>query len=229
MELSGGNGGWVRTNGEDLNLPGVVYMRATEVDGHLRVTELYVDGRGAPIAGQSLRTFPLSGLEAWISEWRSPSRHLVAGPDLSRLATSFASSFGTYHGRHCEACKAPLQGRTPRDPERALVDWVALSWYAQYSHLDGYGIPQSRKPNEKHRADRAAGELVLSAPPDGRLTDAFLSDVARAYSVAIARRLPPAKTLAELAGVAPRTVQSWFYKARKRGLMMAADKRGRVV
>lgn len=49
-------------------VPGLLYLRLTEVDGHLRVTELYVDGRGAPIQQGALRYFPLGQLEDWLAD-----------------------------------------------------------------------------------------------------------------------------------------------------------------
>jgi hypothetical protein len=51
------------------------------------------------------------------------------------------------------------------------------------------------------------------------LTDEFLSDVARAYATACARREPPNKTLAADAQVPQRTVERWVYTARQRGIM----------
>lgn len=76
-------------------------------------------------------------------------------------------------------------------------------------------------------APKPEADFTLSAPQDG-LTDAFLSDVGKAYHVAVKRRLPPATELARQAGVSVRTAQSWIYKARKRGLMPPASHRGRI-
>lgn len=229
MAISGGtNGGWVRADGADFDLPGVLYMRLTDVDGHRRVTELYLDGRGSPIPGQALRLLPLPALEGWLAAWLErvdPAKSTI-GPDLSRLATAYASVGGGYAGRHCEHCGGPLKYRQARGgQERAFVDWIGLSFYAQ---VEDSGIPQAASYRERSEALELE-PLTLSAPPDGRLTDAFLSDVTRAYRAAVARGLPPAVTLAELAGVEQRTAQSWFYKARKRGIMPPATSQGRIV
>jgi hypothetical protein len=232
MQISRGNGGWHRIDG-DLGLPGKLYARVRAVDGRPRITELYVDGDGEPIQAAALRRLPLSQLEVWMSDMGGADDD-VAGPDLSRLASFYASSWeaDTYAGRHCDECNAPLRGSSTRAEalgrEEALTDWAALSWFAQYAHLVGYGIPQVRRPKERRHPVDELPEPVLSAPVAG-LTDEFLTDVARAYSAAVMRELPPATTLAELSGYPRRTVESWIYKARKRGLMAPAPKRGRVV
>lgn len=233
MRVTVGNGGWVEVEG--LELPGRVYARFQEVDGQVRMTELYVDGDGKPIQAGAVRRLPVTAIEQGLSDddyLKATSG--VAGPDLSRLAASYTTTFassprtGGYKGRHCEHCDAPLRGREGwaarhGDREQAVTDWVELSWLAQY----GGGVPLP-----KYRTRRAKSvepeELKLSAPEDG-LTDAFLADVARAYRLAVERRLPPATALAEASGANVRTVQSWVYKARKRGIMPAAVKRGRIV
>jgi transposase len=59
------------------------------------------------------------------------------------------------------------------------------------------------------------------------LTDKFLSDIARAYAAAVARREPPNKTIAADAAVPIRTVERWVYTARKRGIMAPTRKGSR--
>src|SRR4051794_28784463 len=88
-----GNGGWVRVDSDELGLPGRVYFRMQEVDGELRLTELYLDGRGSPIPPRALRQLPLQALEHGGSGESMRTRMKVAGPDLSRLAAHFASTF----------------------------------------------------------------------------------------------------------------------------------------
>jgi hypothetical protein len=212
-----------------LGLPGRLYVRLTEIDEQPRLTELYIDGRGEPISPHAVRSLPLAAIEGWASGG-SAARRGVAGPDLSRLASHYATAWGsdTYDGRHCDTCGGPVRGRRAHpDGERAMSDWPAMSWYAQYHRLPGYGIPQSPMGRERKRT--APAKLELDPPQDGRLTDEFLSTVAAAYEAAIGRRRPPAKTLGKLAGVSDRTVHRWVYVARKRGLMEPAKHRGRVV
>lgn len=206
MEIRYGNGGWCLVEG-DLGLPGRLYVRVSDVDGHLRVTELYIDGRGSPINAAALRKLPLSYLEQWIGHSNPARARLsVAGPDLSRLASYFATTFGK--AQH----------------------WVADSWRAQYDNSDVRQAPMGDGKRTRGRSEEPeSGELLLSAPEDGRLSDAFLSDVVRAYNEAVARRLPPAITLGNLADVSPRTVHRWVYTARKRGVMPPATRKGRIV
>lgn len=64
-------GGWVTLDASDEGIPGLLYLRLTDVDGRLRVTELYVDGRGAPIQQGALRYFPLGELEDWLAEGKN--------------------------------------------------------------------------------------------------------------------------------------------------------------
>lgn len=200
MRIHQGNGGWFEAEG-DLGLPGRVYFRVQLVDDTLRITEIYLDGRGEPL--QSLARFPLRALEQLASQASRP-RLQVAGPDLSRLATYFASTFG--RAQH----------------------WVADSWRAQYADS---GVPQAPMMARRGRRD-SAGEAeakVELAPPEDGLTDLFLSDLARAYEQAVRLRRPPASAIAEATGYPRRTVESWIYKARKRGIMPPASRKGRVV
>lgn len=218
MQVIYGNGGWAEVR--DLGLPGRVYVRFAEVEGQLRIVELYVDGQGEPLQAGSLRRFPISALEDVTDEDDVKS---TVGPDLSRLASSFGTSFGAgyYKGRHCDQCRAPLRG----SKDVALTDWVAMAYFSQ---LDPKGLPQAVRTRSNDKKVDELPEPELAAPEHG-LTDAFLADVGRAYRAAVARRMSPAKTLSQLTGVDQRTVQSWVYKARKRGIMPPATKKGRVV
>lgn len=196
MWIHQGNGGWHEVEG-DLGLPGRVYFRVQVVDGATRITELYLDGRGEPL--QSVARFPLRGLEQLASQ-ASRERMQVAGPDLSRLAAHFATTFGT--AKH----------------------WVADAWRAQYPDS---GVPQAPMPRSR-RQHEAETEIRLAAPDEG-LTETFLRDLALAYEQAVRQRRPPATAIAEATGYDRRTVESWIYKARKRGIMPPAAKKGRVV
>jgi len=200
VKLHQGNGGWYRVDG-GLGLPGRVYFRVQEVEGHLRMTELYLDGRGTPLSARALREFPVQGLEHWAASMRERVDLLHAiGPDLSRLAAYFSASFGK--AQH----------------------WVADSFRAQYDP----GVRQARMPRETFDEESDLPEVAIELPADGRLSDQFLSEVARAYELAVKRREAPAKAIARAADVSPRTVHRWVYTARKRGLMEPATSRGRI-
>jgi hypothetical protein len=82
--------------------------------------------------------------------------------------------------------------------------------------------PRSRKQFAKPK-------IRLTYESGQRLTDTFLTDVARAYDAAIKNGLAPAVTLADMVGVDKKTVQSWIYKARQRRLMDPPRSKGRIV
>lgn len=199
-----GNGGWLKVTELD-GLTGPVYVRLQDVDGALRVTELYVDGRGAPIQPGALRGLSLPAFEAGrVVEDDAQLRDALVrpGPDLSRLASYFATgSFGP-KVRH----------------------WIAEAWRAQFPQSDTEQPPYARSAGTEASTPL---EVTLSAPVDG-LTDQFFADLARAYAAAVALGRPPATAIAEATGFERRTVESWIYKARKKGIMPSAPKRGRI-
>jgi hypothetical protein len=113
-----------------------------------------------------------------------------------------------------------------------MQNWVAESFFAQmpdggFPRLPARirQVPMSRRPKPP---DEAAEDFPLLEPPAGRrMTDGFLHDVARAYAIAARKGLPPAPSIAEIAGVTDRAVHKWIYTARKRGIMPPGT-RGRV-
>ena len=224
MWLQLGFGGWCEVGG--VGLPGRVYARFGAVDGQARIVELYVDGQGEPIQSGALRKFPLAAIEQPLADEKDGRRERCMntyGPDLSRLASSYTTAFGrgSFKGRHCPECEAPLRGSS----NVAQTDWVVLSRFAQMAPEE---VPQHFEARLIQELVEEPPEPKLTAPEHG-LTDAFLADVGRAYGAAVARRQPPATTLAKLAGVDRRTVESWVYKARKRGIMAPAVTKGRIV
>jgi len=233
MKLRGGNGGWAVFEALDLGLPGRTYVRLTEVDGVDRVTELYVDGRGEPIRPGYFRNFPLAEIEQWLAGFGGgfTARREVAGPDLSRLASYFAHTWGGYRGN----CNAPLKGRRSDKGlgDRAIDNWAELAYISQYEatfsevHVKQPPMGDGRQNSEWDEIE--APEVRLEYKSGQRLTPAFLSDVATAYDAAIARGLAPAETISKLVNVDRKTAQSWIYKARKGGLMPPAKSKGRIV
>lgn len=216
MLLRPGRGGWCRVDG-GLGLPGRVYARMTQVDGQLRMTELYIDGRGEAIPPAALRKFPTAMLEQWVTSIRDRPDEFrwgrlvdAVGPDLSRLAAFFA------------------RGVTAREESlpKTRRNWVVDSFLAQ---TGGSRPPRYPFDSWNGEDDEDAGEIDLELPEDGRLTDEFLSDVARAYDTAIARRESPAVAIGRAVDVSPRTVHRWVYTARKRGIMPPAATKGRIV
>lgn len=70
--------------------------------------------------------------------------------------------------------------------------------------------------------DMPAGRVPRIKPPEGRITDEFLQDVAEAYRWLASANRPPAPGIAELSGAPVRTVHRWVYEARKRGILPPA-------
>ncbi len=225
--MTQGNGGWYRVAGADLGLPGVVYLRIGEVDGRDRVTELYLDGRGEPLTARAVRGLPTAAFESGAGQFTDTrSRHDSAGPDLSRLARFFGTTFH-FHGRKCDECGGPLKESAHAEHTHALTSWPALAYLAQ---IPKSGIAQTPFPAEALPVDDDdARELRLDPPGDDGLTDEFLTQVGEAYALAVQRRMPPAVTLGKLAHTSPRTVHRWVYTARRRGLMPSATSTGRIV
>lgn len=203
MEIRAGNGGWHRIDGVE-GLPGRVYVRMADIDGHLRVTELYVDGRGEPLSVSGLRKLPLHLIEAWaVGDGGTRRRLGTPGVDLRRLATYYAHTFGT-QAKH----------------------WIADSLRAQFPDS---GVEQPPEARDTGSRLSAPAKVTLGLPPGGRITDAFLGDVRRAYEAAVLQGQSPAVTIAKEVGVSPKTVHAWVAKARDRGIMERAPRTGRIV
>lgn len=225
MRIEHGNGGWVRVT--SAQQPGPLYLRyATDIRPVL--TEMYLDADGSEIAPAFLRSIDLSGLTALIARGngeRMDSSSRRAGPDMSRLASTFSTTWGSgsYAGRHCEACGGPVKGiQAAPNGERALTDWTALGWFAQ---VRGSGIPQAPRGSKPSAEPESAAPAPV-APPDG-LTDAFLTTVADNYLWAVRQRRRPAPMIAQQTNSSVRTVHAWIRKARARGILPPASQ-GRV-
>ncbi|TXJ80673.1 hypothetical protein E2C11_11025 [Streptomyces lavendulae] len=67
-----------------------------------------------------------------------------------------------------------------------------------------------------------AGKVPQITPPEGRITDTFLGDVAEAYRWFTEAKRPPAPAISEMSGAPVRTVHRWIYEARKRGILPPA-------
>jgi hypothetical protein len=68
------------------------------------------------------------------------------------------------------------------------------------------------------------GGPPLSKPPEGRLTDDYLREVASLYLREVGTKRSPAPAIARAAGVPVRTVHRWIAEARKRGILPPATK-----
>lgn len=215
VRASFGNAGWVGVDG--LGLPGPLYVRARQDrTGRLRVRELYLDAsanENAPITGNDLRQLPLSRVEALINAYSDAvlGRAHSVGPDLSTLATYYATSFANYERQIEERNWVVLNFANQFDPE--IVDRLP-----EFERVQ----PKTREWRDVRSADLDF-RLPSSGPADG-LTDEFLQDVARAYAAAVARGERPNVAMARQTGYPLKSVQRWVYTARQRGIMPRGSK-----
>jgi hypothetical protein len=68
------------------------------------------------------------------------------------------------------------------------------------------------------------GGPVLSKPPDGRLTDEYLREVAAMYLREVRAKRSPAPMIAAAADVPVRTVHRWIAEARRRDILPKATR-----
>jgi hypothetical protein len=238
MQARVGHGGWCRIdkdpeNENDPDLPGPMYVRLSNVGGNVVITEMYIDGRGERVKPGVLRKLNTSEIEQWLSSAYPRKQLGVPGPDLSRLAETYSTTWGPamYAGAHCENCDGPVMGHHgPDGRPRAVTDWLALSWLAQIPET---GIKQPRRRARSH--DRAAiphSEMPrLEEPTRRRIPDEWLLTLRSAYEWCVANGKSPAKTIAAHLGMddeaGQRKVQNWIALARKRGLMPRPPRPGR--
>lgn len=71
-------------------------------------------------------------------------------------------------------------------------------------------------------AGEPAADFTLVRPPDGRITDEFLENLAGMYRWAVESGRAPAPLIAESAQVPTRTVHRWVSVARQRGFLPPA-------
>lgn len=194
-----GNGGWMRV---ELLDGGIAYVRAAPAsDGKLEVVELYVEGH---LTTDVLRSVPLGQITAACNspgvEEAIRGRLKIPGPDLRRLVSFFATTFGP-QARHwvAESMRAQFADSTVEQP--AVSDDTPLQQTA----------PLPAKVRKSRR--------VLKAPPRKPYPDSFYEKVADQYLAASAETSSPAVVLAKRAGVPTTTVHGWVQEARRRGLL----------
>lgn len=197
MDLSIGNGGWVRVD-DPKTLPGPLYMRLQpDTDGRWRTVELYLDSQGTAITGEMMRRAPIARVEALFADLREQQDHLeqrinLPGVPMSVLASHYGHTFGS-----------------------RATGWVAD---AHRSQIPGSGVKPAKRVEKRPGPDDDEPP-PLHAPNGGRLTNEFLDQVARAYRAAVRRGEWPAPAIAAQAGVSVHAARKWIYTARKRGIM----------
>ncbi|MEV1088022.1 hypothetical protein [Streptomyces microflavus] len=91
---------------------------------------------------------------------------------------------------------------------------------AEYERLGGT-IPYSAALVSDDPSDPQT-TLPAIQPPEGRITDDFLQEVAEAYRWFVAAKKAPAPGIAELSGTPVRTVHRWVSEARRREFLPPA-------
>ena len=200
MQISYGNGGWVRVDSETL--PGPLYLHLAQDDeGHWHTREVFVEGEVRHVEAADLRNIPLRALETEIladgGQDVLTNHARLPGPDLATLASYYATTFGL----------------------NARRTWVTDSFWAQMPGGEEVHAPRGMRV----AAITHKPVPPLSAPSEG-LTDEFLTHVAAAYRAAVASRKQPGPELANQAGVPVRTVHRWVYTARMRGFIPPAGR-----
>lgn len=186
----------------------LVYVRFERDEAARRLVPLDVfveSTEGTRLRGEHLRKLPLDVIEAVANEddgadVESRMRH--PGPLLGVAASHLATSWGTRQG----------------EPHRP--DWTADMFWSQ---VEGSGVPRAKRAATPERVE---GEVPakLTTPPDGRYSDEWFRSLARSYNWALLQWRtrggdPPARELAQQAGVSVKTVHSWVYRARKAGFL----------
>ena len=239
MRISIGNGGWVAA--DDLGLPGPLYVRMREQDGRFRIAEFYLDASNGDeaIDARDLRELPLSQLEAFIDSCADDvrSRLKVPSPDVSTLASYYATTFGQVGKQvasgnwvtasfvaqrlaHDHVEQAVIRGDnylTDGDADRALAENPALPSVQNVKRADRSKDWVGVRAEER--------DFRLRGGPDCGLTDEFLRDVAKAYRAAQLRsEQRPNVEISDQTGYPVKTVQRWVYTARQRGIMPRGSK-----
>jgi hypothetical protein len=193
---------WVAFIGSPLGFTDAVVCRLAEVDGRVRIVELRISGGEEPIAAAALRQLPLSAMER------------VAGTVL-RVTDANAESKTVEVLWSLDSLSELLKDApAPLSSDSKLPGPPLIALY-------GRGVNGQLTYVMKHDPpiDWSKGQAI---------TDEFLRSVGGAYDAAIQRGESPAKSIAEATGASQKTVQSWVYQGRRRGVIAPAQGKGRI-
>lgn len=115
-----------------------------------------------------------------------------------------------------------LTSPTPADVDAPTLDTLDAYFEATRDMVSMFGSINSDVFVSDEQEGHPPGKIPIIKPPQGRLTDDFLRDVAEAYQWFAEAKQPPAPGIADIAEVPVRTVHRWIYEARKRGILPPA-------
>ena len=166
-------------------------------------------GTSEPLSGRLWRRIPLSQIEETLTTWlvqmpfNAPTENVALNAMQARESFMQGSDLSDIEAPTLEA----LDKYFDDTEDIATIFFNPIPSTSLVSDGDG-GLPAGKVPQIK--------------PPEGRLTDDFLNDVAEAYRWFTEAKKAPAPAISEMAGTPVRTVHRWIYEARKRGILPPA-------
>ena len=195
-----GNGGWVRVDDH----PGeVLFVRFADIDGRLRPCEVYVRADEGIDDLRRFKAIRLANLVAWAARSEPAAmiraRTRVPGPDLRRLASYFATTFGSQ-----------------------AKNWIADSMRAQYPGAKQMPIAGERRERQT-AVDANLRKLVEAMETGGDRQIARAELYRRVGEVCLGLQSHGvrnhAAVIADETGVEVRKAHAWVRRARERGYL----------
>lgn len=217
--------GWVLFAGPPLGFPGPVYCRVADVEGVLRVVDLHLSGGDQPVSAAAVRQLPLARMEAAAAakiRRSDPDDGEAAELDDTDRAVGSWDEVNRWHTWLVNVLFQKVESEkgggwlTLRDAHTTPTRWEDGSLWIATS--GGEGDARFEQPQVIH----------LEYKSGQRLTDEFLRSVGAAYEAALTRGEPPAKAISDATGAEQKTVQSWLYQGRRRGVIAPAQGKGRI-
>lgn len=190
--------GWVAFAGPPLGFGAPVMCRVAEIGGRHRIIELRL--AGGPIDGAALRGLPISAMEQLIASAIRATVLNAADPSRDFMWS--------------DANDPDLLKQLGR-PGTEQAEQAQRRLIIMDRHADYRTWVIEKDPTLEWRRGMA-------------ITDDFLRDVGAAYDAAIQRGEAPAKTIAASIGASQKTVQSWIYQGRLKGVIAPAQRKGRI-
>lgn len=166
-------------------------------------------GANEALSGRVWRRIPLSQIEETLTAWLV---HMPFHAPTEAVARNAAQARETF-----------MSGSDLAEVESPSLDFLD-EYFDQTEDLATMffkPIPSESLVSDG-TGDLPAGRIPQIKPPQGRLTDEFLTDVAEAYRWFTDAKKAPAPAISELTKVPVRTVHRWIYEARKRDILPPA-------